>query len=357
MRNHPNLDAEMAAALAADPPPPTVLDGLPYEELAALRAERAARPVGPPVPGVVVTDQWLPGPTSLRVRTYRPRSAGSLALPCLVWVHGGGMVLGSPETDDARVSAYALEADCAVISVDYRLAPEHPYPAPVEDCYRALRWAADHAESLRIDPGRLAIGGISAGGGLAAATALLAKDSGGPGLIFQFLLCPMLDDRNTTGSSREFTEAVTWPRANNLYGWAALLGPLAGSDGVPSVRRARPGGRSVGAPSGVRRRRGAGGLPRRVRAVRAAPHRGGGVDRVPSVAGRVPRLRRRTPPPRTAAQGRPRADRGAAPGAGRGSSAARIRFGRARPRGLSAGRRLGGIAGQVTALVFVRSRG
>ncbi|MEU5970672.1 alpha/beta hydrolase [Streptomyces globisporus] len=233
MRNHPNLDAEMAAALAADPPPPTVLDGLPYEELAALRAERAARPVGPPVPGVVVTDQWLPGPTSLRVRTYRPRSADSLALPCLVWVHGGGMVLGSPETDDARVSAYALEADCAVISVDYRLAPEHPYPAPVEDCYRALRWAADHAESLRIDPGRLAIGGISAGGGLAAATALLAKDSGGPGLIFQFLLCPMLDDRNTTGSSREFTEAVTWPRANNLYGWAALLGPLAGSDGVP----------------------------------------------------------------------------------------------------------------------------
>ncbi|MFF8962868.1 alpha/beta hydrolase [Streptomyces globisporus] len=233
MAHHPNLDAEMAAALAADPPPPTVLDGLPYEELAALRAERAARPVAPPVPGVVVTDQWLPGPTPLRVRAYRPRAAGSCALPCLVWVHGGGMVLGSPEMDDARVSAYALEAACTVISVDYRPAPEHPYPAPVEDCYRALRWAADQAESLRIDPGRLAIGGISAGGGLAAATALLARDSGGPGLIFQFLLCPMLDDRNTTGSSQEFTEAVTWPRANNLYGWAALLGPLAGSDKVP----------------------------------------------------------------------------------------------------------------------------
>lgn len=233
MPHHPNLDPEMAAALAADPPPPTVLDGLPYEGLAALRAERAARPVAAPVPGVVVTDRWLPGPTPLRVRTYRPRAAGSRALPCLVWVHGGGMVLGSPETDDARVSAYASEADCAVISVDYRLAPEHPYPAPVEDCYRALRWAADHAEPLRLDPRRLAIGGISAGGGLAAATALLARDSGGPGLIFQFLLCPMLDDRNTTGSSREFTEAVTWPRANNLYGWAALLGPLAGSDEVP----------------------------------------------------------------------------------------------------------------------------
>ncbi|MFQ6856127.1 alpha/beta hydrolase [Streptomyces sp. 35M1] len=233
MRHHPNLDPEMAAALAADPPPPTVLDGLPYEELAALRAERAARPVAPPADGVAVTDHLLPGPTPLRVRTYRPRAAGARALPCLVWIHGGGMVLGSPETDDARVAAYALEADCAVVSVDYRLAPEHPYPGPVEDCYRALRWTADQAETLRIDPGRLAVGGISAGGGLAAATALLARDRGGPGLVFQFLLCPMLDDRNTTGSSREFTEAVKWPRANNLYGWAALLGPLTGSDDVP----------------------------------------------------------------------------------------------------------------------------
>ncbi|MGW6712265.1 alpha/beta hydrolase [Streptomyces globisporus] len=233
MPHHPNLDAEMAAALAADPPPPTVLDGLPYEELAALRAERAAQPVAPPADGVVVTDHRLPGPTPLRVRTYRPRTAGSDTLPCLVWLHGGGMVLGSPEMDDARVSAYALEADCSVVSVDYRLAPEHPYPAPVEDCYRALRWTADQAELLRIDAGRLAIGGISAGGGLAAATALLARDRGGPEPVFQFLLCPMLDDHNSTGSSREFAEAVTWPRANNLYGWAALLGPLTGSEEVP----------------------------------------------------------------------------------------------------------------------------
>ncbi|WP_313751483.1 alpha/beta hydrolase [Streptomyces parvus] len=233
MPHHPNLDPEMAAALAADPPPATVLHGLPYEELPALRAERAARPVAPPAEGVVVTDHQLPGPTPLRVRTYRSRAVGSRLLPCLLWVHGGGMVLGSPEMDDARVSAYALGADCVVVSVDYRLAPEHPYPGAVEDCYRALRWAADQAEPLRIDPGRLAIGGISAGGGLAAATALLARDSGGPELAFQLLLCPMLDDRNTTHSSREFTEAVTWPRANNLYGWAALLGPRAGGDEVP----------------------------------------------------------------------------------------------------------------------------
>ncbi|WP_239486894.1 alpha/beta hydrolase [Streptomyces durocortorensis] len=142
------------------------------------------------------------------------------------------MVLGTPEADDARASRYVLEAGCTVVSVDYRLAPEHPYPEPVEDCYRALRWTAEQAGALGIDPERLAVGGISAGGGLAAATALLARDRGGPRLAFQLLLCPMLDDRNTTHSSKEFTEAVTWPRANNLYGWAALLGPSAGGDDV-----------------------------------------------------------------------------------------------------------------------------
>ncbi|WP_258043204.1 alpha/beta hydrolase, partial [Streptomyces sp. B226SN101] len=178
-------------------------------------------------------DHHLPGPGAVRLRVHRPRAAAAGPLPCLVWMHGGGMVLGTPEMDDARLSAYVLEAGCAVVSVDYRLAPEHPYPAPVEDCYRALRWTAEQADALGVDPERLAVGGISAGGGLAAATALLARDRGGPRLTFQLLLCPMLDDRNTTDSSREFTDPVTWPRANNLYGWAALLGPLADGDEVP----------------------------------------------------------------------------------------------------------------------------
>ncbi|MGW5925406.1 alpha/beta hydrolase [Streptomyces anulatus] len=233
MPHDPRLDPEMAAALAADPLPPTVLHSLDREELAALRAARADAALPPPADGVLVTDHRLPGPDRVRVRFYRPREAPSRPLPCLVWIHGGGMVLGTPEMDDARVSAYVLEAGCAVASVDYRLAPEHPHPAPVEDCYRALRWTAERAGALGVDPERLAVGGISAGGGLAAATALLARDRGGPPLVFQLLLCPMLDDRNTTASSREFTEAVTWPRANNLYGWSALLGPLAGGDEVP----------------------------------------------------------------------------------------------------------------------------
>jgi acetyl esterase/lipase len=227
MAHHPNLDPEMAAALTADPPVPTVLDGLPYEGLVALRAARAAA-AEPPAESVLVADQHLPGADRIRVRTYRPRTAGPRPLPCLLWMHGGGMVLGSPEMDDARLSAYVQETGFAAVSVDYRLAPEHPHPTPVEDCYRTLRWTADNAGPLGIDPERLAVGGVSAGGGLAAATALLARDREGPALAFQFLLCPMLDDRNTTDSSQTFTDAVTWPRANNLYAWEALLGPLAG---------------------------------------------------------------------------------------------------------------------------------
>ncbi|MDX3339266.1 alpha/beta hydrolase [Streptomyces sp. ME02-6979.5a] len=233
MSYDPRLDPEMAAALAAAPLPPTVLPGLTREGLAALRAARAAAVFPPPAEGVRVTDHRLPGPGAVRLRIHRPRAAPTGPLPCLVWMHGGGMVLGTPEMDDARLSAYVLEAGCAVVSVDYRLAPEHPYPTPVEDCYRALRWTAEQADALGVDPERLAVGGISAGGGLAAATALLARDRGGPRLAFQLLLCPMLDDRNTTTSSREFTDPVTWPRANNLYGWAALLGPLADGDEVP----------------------------------------------------------------------------------------------------------------------------
>ncbi len=246
MTHPPQLDPELAAALADAPLTPTVLDGLSYDGLRALRAERAPAPTPPPAEDVVVTDHHVAdrhlrgdhladggASEALRVRVYRPTTAGPSPLPCLVWIHGGGMVLGTPEMDDARVSAYAREAGCVVVSVDYRLAPEHPYPAPVEDCHRALRWTAEQTDALDIDAGRLAVGGISAGGGLAAATALLARDRGGPTVAFQFLLCPMLDDTHTTASSRAFTSAVTWPRANNVHGWNAYLGPLAGTDDVP----------------------------------------------------------------------------------------------------------------------------
>ncbi|WP_163008443.1 alpha/beta hydrolase, partial [Streptomyces sp. S5] len=163
------LDPEIAAALAAGPPRPTLLDRLSRASLAELRAARAESDATRPVEGVRVRDHRLPGPEALRVRIYRPEADAPVPAPCLVWFHGGGMVLGTPEADDARVSAYARDVGCVVVSVAYRLAPEHPHPMPVEDCYRALRWTAGRARALGIDPHRLAVGGISAGGGLAAA--------------------------------------------------------------------------------------------------------------------------------------------------------------------------------------------
>lgn len=118
------------------------------------------------------------------------------------------------------------------MSVGYRLAPEHPHPAPVEDCYAALRWMSDQASALGVDAGRLALYGGSAGGGLAAAVALPARDRGTPRPAFQMLPCPMLDDRNVTPSSHEITDIGIWDRAANLQGRQALLGDFDGADGV-----------------------------------------------------------------------------------------------------------------------------
>ena len=227
---HPNLDPELRAALARSP---LIRDDYPSLSPAELRDLREQRKSGsaPPLPEVAVEDAVVPG-SGIRVRIYRPPSAAPDA-PCLYWIHGGGMILGSPETDDARVSRYVVETGAVAVSVDYRLAPEHPHPAPVEDCYAGLVWTSQNAASLGIDASRLAVGGMSAGGGLAAGTALLARDRGGPALAFQLLLCPMLDDRDATPSSAAFAEAITWPRAFNVFGWSALLGAAAGGPDVP----------------------------------------------------------------------------------------------------------------------------
>jgi acetyl esterase/lipase len=143
------------------------------------------------------------------------------------------MVIGSIEGDDRVCQSYVREVGCVVASVGYRLAPENPYPSPVEDCFTALRWVAGHAPDLHIDASRIAIGGSSAGGGLAAGTALLARDRGGPAVRFQLLVRPMLDDRNITLSSREFASIPGWSGHMNGVGWTAYLGPLFGTEAVP----------------------------------------------------------------------------------------------------------------------------
>lgn len=188
----------------------------------------------PPDDRVETEDHEIPGPPgapAVRVRTFRPAGSDAL-LPALLYIHGGGMVIGSIETEDALTRSYCLEVGCAAVSVEYRLAPENPHPAPVEDCYAALVWMAENSARLGIDPDRIGVYGGSAGGGLAAGTALLARDRGGPRLAFQMLLYPMLDDRCETPSGREIETIGVFDGWANREGFQALLGERWGSEEV-----------------------------------------------------------------------------------------------------------------------------
>jgi len=140
-------------------------------------------------------------------------------------IHGGGFLFGDIAMMDPWCQAVASELDAVVVSVEYRLAPEHPFPAGVEDCYAALSFCGAHAAELGVDAARLAIAGQSAGGGLAAATALLARDRGGPALCFQLLEIPELDDRLDTPSMRAFEDTPLWNRPNAVWSWRHYLGP------------------------------------------------------------------------------------------------------------------------------------
>jgi acetyl esterase/lipase len=161
---------------------------------------------------------------------FTPDGAPATA-PGIFWVHGGGMVTGT-RWMAAEVLDMAVAVGAVVTSVEYRLAPEHPAPAPVDDCLAALRWVGVHAGELGIDPARLVLGGGSAGGGIAAATALRARDEGGPALAGLLLCSPMLDDRMATVSAGQFGDDVVWTRASNEFGWGSLLGERAGTDDV-----------------------------------------------------------------------------------------------------------------------------
>lgn len=160
----------------------------------------------------------------LQLRIYTPAHTETAEKPALLWIHGGGMILGSPEGDDRLCADFAIRAGCIVVSPNYRLAPEHPYPAGLEDCYTTLEWISSEAEAQKIDRSRIAVGGASAGGGLAAGLALLTRDRQGPKLCFQMPLYPMLDHRNVTPSSYEITHPSVWNRAHNVAAWEMYLG-------------------------------------------------------------------------------------------------------------------------------------
>lgn len=155
-----------------------------------------------------------------------------VARPCIYFVHGGGMTRGDRFTGAECFPQWIDQLGVVVASIEYRLAPEHMYPAAIIDCFEGLLWIAGHADDLGIDRARIVIVGVSAGGGLAAATALMARDQDGPQLLGQMLKSPMLDDRNTTKSALQFSESPGWNRESNLSGWRAVLGDAQGTSAV-----------------------------------------------------------------------------------------------------------------------------
>ena len=229
------VDPELLTTLDQLPAQPLTLEALPKmrADQAKLLAEQLA--LEPAFPEVAVSEHRIPGPNgapNVRVVFNRPVSASG-PLPVLVWIHGGGYVLGAPESDSLLIKTLVREVGCAVVNVDYRLAPEAPSPAGVEDCYAALKWTHEQAEALGLDPTRVAIGGSSAGGGLAAALGLLARDRGALPISFQVLLVPMLDDRTVESTDpHPYTGEFAWTHAKNRVGWTAQLGQAPGGKDV-----------------------------------------------------------------------------------------------------------------------------
>jgi acetyl esterase/lipase len=181
--------------------------------------------------GLVISSDYTVPDSDLVVRVYRP-AGNADPLPAVYAIHGGGYIIGTYEMMDATFERWCSKLGCVGLSVEYRLAPETPYPGPLEDCYAGLQWAIDHHEQLGIDTSCVGIQGTSAGGGLAAALALLVRDRGEIDLAFQVLECPMIDDRFVT-SSCNLDRLAVWSRESNEFGWKSYLGDLYGTDDVP----------------------------------------------------------------------------------------------------------------------------
>ncbi|UOE44375.1 alpha/beta hydrolase [Agromyces larvae] len=228
------FDPEIAPildAMAAQPQPAMTEDTLPLmrgtgDAFPGADGERVARERG-----IEAEERSIPGPagapelelTVFRPAGHRPANGGA-AVPAVVNIHGGGMVVGHRSWEHGRVADLVAELGIVGVNVEYRLAPEHPYPAGVEDNYAAVAWVAANAAELGVDPARLVVMGGSAGGGFSAAVALMARDRGGPALAGQLLLCPMLDNTNSTVASRQYDGIGTWQREANLFAWRCVLG-------------------------------------------------------------------------------------------------------------------------------------
>jgi acetyl esterase/lipase len=189
----------------------------------------------PKAPEVLVENIRIPGQddrTRIRLRVYRPRSVVP-PTPVLVWLHGGGYVMGRPELDDVRCTQYVRQSGITAVSVDYRCAPDHPFPAGLEDSYSALKWVESHSQEIGVDPKGVAIGGESAGGGLAASLVQLAHDRQEIKPVFQLLVYPMLDDRTVLRTDLDGRSHIAWNQRSNRFGWESYLGRKCGAGDVP----------------------------------------------------------------------------------------------------------------------------
>ena len=234
VRPPPPVDHELAGPLRE------ILAGLPGPLTPELVADRRTRTVAGSLSdeeirrggAFTVHERAVPGPPGapeIKLLVCRPTAAPG-PHPVIYNTHGGGMVAGGTRTVElADELDRAEELGLAVVAVEYRLAPEHPHPAPIEDCYAGLVWLAAHARDLELDPNRIVVSGNSAGGCLAAALALVARDRAGPALLGQMLQCPMLDDRCDTPSAVQLDRAGLWDGASNRAGWTALLGARRGT--------------------------------------------------------------------------------------------------------------------------------
>ncbi|MEU2124454.1 alpha/beta hydrolase [Nocardia niwae] len=210
------LDPELEAAVPFFPPADLSDPLTARQNLAALVAAIPA----PPTAHLTIENRTVPGDVGVPVRIYRPHGARG----AIIWLHGGGFVMGDLDTEHPWATMLADNSGATVISVGYRLAPEHPFPAAHDDAYAVLTWTAEHAAELGIDPARIAIGGHSAGAGLATAVVLRARDRQGPPIRFQLLNQPVLDDRQQAWSARTFTDTPFVTRAKVAQMWQHYLG-------------------------------------------------------------------------------------------------------------------------------------
>lgn len=184
---------------------------------------------------VMVENVFIPGQDNrkkIRLRLYKPTMVDA-PTPVLLWMHGGGYVMGRPEQDDVSCIEYARDLGISVVSVDYRCAPKDPFPAALEDCYTALEWVVSNSQQLGIDHQRIAVGGASAGGGLAACLAQYAYDQGEIKPVFQLLVYPMLDDRTVLRTDIDDRRTIAWNQRSNKFGWESYLGRKCGEEDVP----------------------------------------------------------------------------------------------------------------------------